>query len=78
MRFVIALLALSLTACGFTDSIKNSEDTDYVIASQSKAGGMYGLFRGSGTICKLSKHNVPTLDYTIEFNKGECAISVAK
>jgi hypothetical protein len=78
MKLILALAVLSLAACGTTDSIKNSKDTDYVIVSQSKAGGMYGLFTGKGSACKLTKHGVTGLSYTIEFKNGECVVSAAK
>jgi outer membrane lipoprotein SlyB len=79
MKLISALImVLSLTACGTTDSIRNSGDTDYIIISQSKIGGIYGLISGKGSTCKLSKHGVTGLEYTIEFNNGECIVSAAK
>lgn len=78
MKTVIALMVLGLTGCGTVDSIKNSEGTDYILVSQEKIGGIYGLFKGDATACKLTKHGITGLEYTIEFKNGECVVSAVK
>lgn len=79
MKLLILISTLIvLTGCGTVDSFKNSQDTDFVIVSQTQAGGVYKMIRGATSACKLSKHGVQALGYTITFRNGECVVSATK
>ena len=60
------------------DSIRNSEDTDFVVVSQSEVGGIVRMFKGKGSTCKVSKHGVTGAKYRIMFYNGQCQIEVIK
>ena len=77
-RFASIALISSLAACGSVASLKNSDQTDFVILSQSEAGLIYKLFSGSVQACKLSKHGVTGLDYEIELDGGKCRATARK
>jgi hypothetical protein len=74
----VLILVLFLSGCGTLDSVVNSEDTDYVTLSHTKAGGMYQFLTGETEACKLSKHGVTGLEYTLELSEEGCVISAAK
>lgn len=78
MKTVILAMFLALTGCGTIDSIKNSKDTDFVVVSQSRAGGVVRWIQGESTVCKLSKHGVTGLNYQITFNNGDCLVEAVK
>lgn len=72
------LLTIFLTGCGTIGTISNPEDTDFVVISQSEAGGVYRLISGETVVCKLSKHGVTGLNYNIVFEDGKCKVEVVK
>ncbi len=78
MKLAVILLLTLLYGCGSIDGFKNSQDTDYVLLSYSKAGGMYKLITGETEACKLTKHGVSGLEYTLEPSSGECSVSASK
>ncbi len=79
MKMLILISSLIvLSACGSVSSYKNSDDTDFVLISQAKAGGVYKLLSGDVRTCKLTDHGVTGLNYSIEFRNGECVVSVQK
>ena len=78
MKQLLIIGLLALTGCGTVDSFTNPQDTDYVTLSHAKAGGMYQWITGQTEACKLSKHGVTGLKYTIELKDGECSISALK
>lgn len=71
-------LVFLLAGCGTIDSIKNSHNTDFVLVSQSQAGGIVKLVKGQVTTCKLSKHGVTGLDYVLSFDNGKCVVEAQK
>tara|TARA_R110000803_G_C11921429_1_gene314380 strand:+ start:802 stop:1035 length:234 start_codon:yes stop_codon:yes gene_type:complete len=75
---ILVVGLLFLGGCGTVDSFKNSGDTDYVTLSHTKAGGMYQFLTGSAEACKLTKHGVTGLEYTLELSEEGCQISAAK
>lgn len=77
-KLIALLLVATLSGCGTIDSIKNSQDTDYVTLSYSEAGGMYQWFTGNTSACKLSKHGVTGLKYTLTFKDGKCQVTALK
>lgn len=74
----VVAMCLLLTGCGTIGSISNPEDTDFVVVSQSEAGGVVKMIKGSTSVCKLSKHGVTGLNYKIQFENGECKVEASK
>jgi uncharacterized protein YceK len=74
----VVLICLLLTGCGTVGTITNPKDTDFVVVSQSQAGGVYKLLRGATSLCKLSKHGVTGLKYNITFEDGACKVEATK
>lgn len=76
--FSIATALALLAGCGVVDSVKNSDATDYVVATSSQAGGAYRALRGGLQVCKLTKHGVTGLNYTVILSDGKCEVRAEK
>ena len=77
-QIALALLCFALSACGTSSTLKGDQQTDYVIASQAKVGGVWKMIRGEGTTCKLTTHGITGLTYQITFNDERCQIEAVK
>jgi hypothetical protein len=72
------LLCALLCACGTTSTLRGEQQTDYVLASFSQAGGAWKLIRGKAVACKLSSHGTNPPAYTVELTKDGCVVRASK
>lgn len=75
---ILIFLIVFISGCGVTGSLRNPEDTDFVMVSSSQAGGVWKVIRGQTTICKMTKHGVDELQYEIESSDGSCKVKAMK
>lgn len=72
------LLCVLLCACGTTSTLRGEQQTDYVLASCSAAGGVWKMLRGETQVAKLTTHGITGLRYHVTLGQGLCAIEAAK
>ena len=76
-QIALAMLCVTLCACGTTSTIRGEQNTDYVLVSMSKAGGAYKLIRGEVTACKISMHGTNP-GYAVDFDGKTCEVTANK
>ena len=77
-QIATVLLCVLLSACGTTSTLRGEQQTDYVLASFSQAGGAWKLIRGKAVACKLSSHGTNPPAYNVELTADGCSVVVSK
>ena len=68
-------IIFALFGCGTRASLSNYSETDYILVSHAKAGGVYKIIRGEVTTCKLTEHGNRSPGYIVEFVDGSCVVT---
>lgn len=78
MKLLASALCLALVGCGTSSTLRGEQQTDYIIASQARIGGVWKFIRGEGTTCKLTTHGITGLKYRIGFDGENCVVEAAE
>lgn len=77
-QFLLVVLCIALTACGTSSTLRGDQETDYILGSYSKAGGVVKLIQGSTSACKVTLHGMDEVAVELTFDADGCSIEAVQ